>query len=106
MAVLSRQLTQTNMFQGSNTDSKDPDLPHGTFQAERWLTQAHRCHEGGEQRMLVCEEGREKVCVHCHDSTEHISQGFHTIPIRDFSKDDTVHMDVHTVGISYYFLSE
>lgn len=46
--------------------------------------------------MLVCEEGREKVCVHCHDSTEHISQGFHTIPIRGFSKDDTVHMDVHT----------
>lgn len=59
-----------------------------------------------ENKEMVWEEGREKLCVHCHDTTEHVSQGFHTIPIRGFSKDGTVHTDVHIVGISYYFLNE
>lgn len=59
---------------------------------------------------MVWEEGREKLGVHCHDTSEHVSQGFHTIPIRGFSKDGTVYTDVHTdvhiVGISCYFLNE
>lgn len=47
------QFLKQNMFQGNNTDSKNPDLPNGIFPAKTWLTQAHRCHESGEQRMLV-----------------------------------------------------
>lgn len=56
--------------------------------------------------MLVCEEGREKVCVYCYDLIEYILQGFYIIFIRGFFKDDIVYMDVYIVGILYYFLSE
>lgn len=33
------QFLKQNMFQGNNTDSKNPDLPNGIFPAKRWLTQ-------------------------------------------------------------------
>lgn len=81
------QSLKQNMFHGNNTDSKDPDLPNGLFQERRWLTQAHRCQESREQRMLVWEDRREKVCVPCQGSAEHVSQDIHTVPIQAFSKD-------------------